>query len=103
MTNRGSLFSFIFYYYRMKLNRSGIREYMLCILACSDLTFASLNSDLYFLKEMAAVLNVTRVVVFLFVNCLIFTYLSQSISILNIIMSLILIPLPFIYKIVAPR
>ena len=75
----------------------------MCLLASSDLTFTALNSDLYFLRKIVAVLNLTRSILFLLLNGLIFTYYTTKIMILNILTSLILIPLPFLYKLLTPR
>ena len=92
-----------FYYYDFKLNQSKGSEYFLCLLASSDLTFASLNPDLLFLKSTAAVLNMTKSVAFLLANIMIFIYYSNSISYINAITILILAPFPFIYKCITPR
>ena len=92
-----------FYYYDFNLNKSKCSEYFLCLLASSDLTFASLNSDLSFVKSTVAVLNLTRSVVFLLANIMIFIYYSNSISYINALTILILAPFPFIYKCIIPR
>ena len=78
-------------------------EYLLCLLASSDLTFTALNPDLYFLRGIVALLNLTRSILFLLLNGIIFTYYTTKITILNILTSLILIPLPFIYKLLTPK
>ena len=87
----------------MKLNKSRCSEFVLCLLACSDLTFASLNSDLSLLRVTVAVLNLARSVVFLLSNILIYIYYSNSFSYLNILTILILVPIPFVYKCIAPK
>ena len=92
-----------FYYNDFKLNKSKCSEYFLCLLASCDLTFASLNPDLLFLKSTVAVLNMTRSVAFLLANTVIFIYYSNSISYINALTILILAPFPFIYKCITPR
>lgn len=67
------------------------------------MTFASLNSDLSFLKNTVAVLNMTRNLVFLLANIMIFIYYSNAISYINAATILILAPYPFIYKCITPR
>ena len=87
----------------MGLNKSKCNEYFLCLLACSDLTFTSLNLDMYFLRELVLMINMARSLIFFHLNLLIYNSHSSSLSILNILTSLVLIPLPFIYKCVTPR
>ena len=103
MISKNSKYSSIFYYFRLTLNKNRLKEYFLCILASSDLTFTSLNSDLYFLRKIVILLNLTRSILFLLFNGLIFTYYTTKISIVNILMSIILMPLPFLYKLMTPR
>lgn len=73
------------------------------MLACSDLTFTALSPDLYFLREVVALLNINRSMAFFFSNVLIHIYYNPSISGLNIATILILAPLPFIYKCITPK
>ena len=95
--------SFIFYYNKFVLNKNRLKEYFLCLLASSDLTFTALNSDLYFLRGIVTLLNSTWSILFLFINGIIFTYYTTKITILNILTSLVLIPLPFLYKLLTPK
>ena len=87
----------------MVLNKNRLKEYFLCILASSDLTFTALNSDLYFLRGIVTLLNLTRSIIFLLLNGIIFTYSTTRITIVNISTSLILMPLPFLYKLLTPK
>ena len=73
------------------------------MLACNDLTFTALNPDFYFLREIVALLNINRSMAFFFSNVLIYNYYSHSISVLNLLPTLILAPLPFIYKFITPK
>lgn len=95
MISKKSINSSIFYYSRLTLNKYRLKEYLLCFLASSDLTFTSLNSDLYFLKRIVILLNPTKSILFLLFNGLIFTYYSKKISIVNTLMSIILMPYHF--------
>ena len=103
MIKKNSINSYIFFYYKIVLNKNRLMEYFLCLLASSDLTFTALNSDFYFLRGIVALLNVTRSILFLLLNGIIFTYYTSKIMILNILTSLILIPLPFLYKLLTPK
>lgn len=73
------------------------------MLACNDLTFTALNLDMYFLRELVVILNTARSLIFFHLNILIYNHYSSSLSILNILTILVLIPLPFIYKCITPR
>ena len=73
------------------------------MLASSDLTFTALNLDMYFLRGFVVILNMARSLIFFHLNILIYNHYSSSLSILNILTSLVLIPLPFIYKCITPR
>ena len=68
--------SYTYYYHKIEFKKSRCNEYLLCMLACCDLTFTGLNLDMYFLREFVAILNVTRSVIFLLANVLIYTYYS---------------------------
>ena len=87
----------------MGLNKSRCNEYFLCLLACSDLTFTGLNLDMHFLRELVVMLNLARSLIFFHLNLLIYNSYSSSLSIFNILTSLVLVPLPFIYKCITPR
>ena len=87
----------------MGLNKSRCNEFFLCLLACSDLTFTGLNLDMHFLRELVVMLNMARSLIFFHLNLLIYNSYSSSLSILNILTSLVLVPLPFIYKCITPR